>query len=150
MEFFSGASRSTSAIISSVIEPCLKMTGSRDVTSMTVLSIPNWVGSPHTTASMRPSRSSRTACQVVAEGLPDRLALGATNGVSASRISSRAIGSRGMRMATVSSPAVTSLGTAGCFFRTNVKGPGQKALKRSVANSGTSLAKRLSCSISAI
>ena len=62
-------------------EPGLRMAGISDVQSTTVDSSPPSVGSPCKIQSIRPSRSSSTACQVVGLGRPDRFAEGAETGV---------------------------------------------------------------------
>ena len=87
---------------------------------------------------MRPSRSSRTACQVVGLGRPLRLAEGATSGPPAAAIRSRASGAAGTRTATVSSPAVTAYGSTPRDGSTRLSGPGAHASSRARATSETS------------
>src|SRR5215468_8300690 len=86
----------------------------------------------------RPFRSDRTCWAVVGLTCVKRLALGAAIGDPVARISARAIGWLGIRMATVGKPAVMSLGTHGFAGRINVSGPGQKASVSLYAIGGTS------------
>ena len=69
-------------------------------------------------------------------GLPLRLALGAANGTPAARITARATGWLGIRMATVSRPPVVVRGILDERGITMVRGPGQKASARILAFSG--------------
>ena len=58
-------------------------------------------------------------------GLPDAFALGAASGTPAALMIALAQGFDGMRIATVSSPALTSFGISEDFFIITVRGPGQ-------------------------
>ena len=87
---------------------------------------------------MRPSMSSNTCRAVVGLGLPLRLALGAAMGVPAARMSARAASLAGMRMPTVSSPALTAEEMRSDLGRISVIGPGQNASISSFAPSGIS------------
>jgi len=89
---------------------------------------------------MRPLNSSRTACQVVGLGRPERFADGAATGVSHASKNAWATGCRGMRTPTVSNPAVTSKGTAACFGTITVNGPGKKCSIKTDAARGIRLA----------
>ena len=82
--------------------------------------------------------SSSTCAAVVGLGLVDRFALGAATGTPAAFSIALATGWLGIRMPTVSSPAVTTSGTA-CFFRhSTVSGPGQKrSMRRSAVSVGS-------------
>ena len=66
---------------------------------------------------------------MVGETWPDRLADGATTGPPKTRRISRATGCAGIRIATVSRPAVARSATvqSGVLGNTSVSGPGQKA-----------------------
>ena len=89
-------------------------------------------------ASTRPIRSSAQWRQVVGLGLPERLAEGAARGTPAARITPRAMGSAGIRTATVSSPPEVVSGTSADLGRMMVRGPGQKAAARASASLGSS------------
>ncbi len=85
------------------------------------------VQGPPSSTGTRPSNPATTCAAVVGDSRPERLAEGAASGRPAARISSSASGWSGMRMPTVSSPAVTiSLRPApGLRRSTSVSGPGQ-------------------------
>ena len=82
-----------------------------------------------------PARSLCTCAAVVGETWPDRLADGATTGPPNARRMPRATGWAGIRIATVSSPAVARSATAqsAVFGSTSVSGPGQNASASAVA-----------------
>ena len=92
-------------------------------------STPTATGPPSTIRSIRPARSLCTWAAVVGETWPERLAEGATTGPPKARRMSRATGCAGIRIATVSRPAVARSATAQCsvFGSTSVSGPGQNA-----------------------
>jgi hypothetical protein len=75
--------------------------------------------------SIRPSRSSKTACQVVGLGRPDKFAEGAATGVSHSRKNSSANLLPGILTPIVSKPAVANGEIFFAFGSTNVSGPGK-------------------------
>ena len=77
---------------------------------------------------MRPSKSSKTACQFVGEGLPERFADGATSGIPQAFKNSSANSFRGIRTPIVSRLAVAANETLSDFGKTNVKGAGKNAL----------------------
>ena len=88
-------------------------------------STPTWQGPPSTMPSIRPSMSSAMCRAQVGLGRPDRLPLGAATGTPASRMIANVTGWSGQRTPTVSSPAVTALGTLARRRRIMVRGPGQ-------------------------
>ena len=120
-------------------------------------SIPIPTGPPSRIISISPDRSSATCSAVVGEGRPERLALGAAMGRRAASISARAAGCTGKRTATVSSPAVTAMGTASDFGKISVMGPGHQASisaraagDGSTAISGASWSIWLMCTINGL
>ena len=104
--------------------------------STTVDSKPISVASPIRMQSTRPLRSSNTACQVVGLGLPDKLADGATIGVSHSLINVFAIVFFGILTPIVESPADASEETVSLLGNTTVSGPGKNVLIKDWAVSG--------------
>ena len=101
-------------------------------------------------AGIRPSISASTYAAFVGLGLPERLALGAASGTPAARMTAAAAGWTGMRTATVGSPAETPAGTRSLLGNIMVRGPGQNALARRLALSGTSQTSCASSSMAAI
>ena len=95
---------------------------------------------PLSISGILPSMSSATCRHVVGLGLDEVLALGAHIGTPAAEINARASSDSGIRMATVSSPAVTASGTEGFFLSTMVTGPGIRPLIIFMASSVTSAA----------
>ena len=89
-------------------------------------------------ASIFPSMSSIMCRAVVGLGFPEVFPEGAAMGTRAARMTARQMEWSGQRIPTVSSPAVTTSGTAGFRRRTMVSGPGQKRLASFRAVSGTS------------
>ncbi len=80
---------------------------------------------PSTIAFTRASIAREAIRKVVGLGSPDTFAEGAAIGRPVSSSSRLATGWEGMRMPTVSWPAVTVSGMAADFFTTRVRGPGE-------------------------
>src|SRR5699024_9520692 len=104
----------------------VESTGYSPVQSITVDSTPTFAAPPSNIAAIFPSISSLTCVALVGLGFPDKLALGAATGRLAAISSARAAGWLGIRIPTVSNPAVTKLATVPLLFRTYVIGPGEK------------------------
>ena len=125
------------------------------VSATTVLSTPTSHAPPSRISGMRPSISSSMCAASVGLGRPERLPLGAAMGRPHASISARATGCEGMRMATLSSPAVTTAGTISFLGRIIVSGPGQKAAAslRAISlmwHSGSISASAAMCTISGL
>ncbi len=143
-------SGSNSLNCSGVTPPGRKSRGRSPANVITVDSTPTAQGLPIKIASTLPSRSLMQCSAVVGLGEPERFALGAATGVPAADISSCAIGSDGKRIATVSSPALTSSGIKSLFGNIIVKGPGQNFSAHFFAESGMFLTSGGSIEISLI
>ena len=126
MDGASATGPATASSISFVTAPGRRMVGF-PTSESTVDSTPKRHGPPSMMRSIFPSMSCRTCSAIVGLGLPEVLALGAATGTPASRISASAVLLSGIRTATVSSPAVTSSGTAEDRLKMSVSGPGQNA-----------------------
>src|SRR5699024_12199529 len=84
--------------------------------SITVDSTPAFAAPPSNIAAIFPSISSLTCVALVGLGFPDKLALGAATGRLAAISSARAAGWLGIRIPTVSNPAVTKLARVPLYF----------------------------------
>ena len=123
---------------SRVILPCRSIVGVSPERSTTVDAVVPLASPPSITRSTRCPSCSFTACAVVSDGLPLKLALVPV--MALSRDFEMYCGSQwsGTRSPTVSRPAVSLSETRGLFRMTIVKGPGQNALASAQNDSGTS------------
>ena len=112
--------------------------GTSSVRSTMVDSNPIFTGPPSMIMSIFPLRSCATCSACVGLGLPEVLALGAAIYPVDASISACAIGSEGIRTATVSMPPVVSYGILSFFRKIMVSGPGQKRSANAQAVCGTS------------
>ena len=133
-----------------VTPPGLNITGFSPVKSTIVDSTPTLHSPPSIIASILPVISFTTCFAFVGLGFPERFALGAAIGTPAAFISFCAVSCNGKRIATVLSPAVTSLGTTDFFFKIIVTGPGIKLSITFFALSGISSAISFICHLSHI
>ncbi|MGY4486077.1 hypothetical protein ACVWWR_005268 [Bradyrhizobium sp. LM3.2] len=120
-------------------------------------STPTVTGPPSTIRSIRPARSLSTWAASVGETWPERLADGATTAPPKARRIACATGWAGMRIATVSRPAVarSATGQFSVFGTTSVSGPGQNASARPRAQASNrpilrAAARSATCAISGL